>query len=72
VWLGRNGVADKPAALQELFRAKPGESQVRLRLEKPRDFSVILDVPTKVRPDREFKAALEKICGPDCVEVLAG
>jgi hypothetical protein len=25
-----------------------------------------------VRPDREFKAALEKICGPDCVEVLAG
>ena len=72
VWLGRNGVADKPAALRELFRAKPGESQVRLRLEMPRDFSVILDVPAKVRPDREFKAALEKICGPDCVEVLAG
>ncbi len=72
VWLGRNGVADKPAALNDLFRAKPGESQVRLRLEMPRDFSVILDVPTKVRPDREFRAAIEKICGPDCVEVLAG
>ena len=72
VWLGRNGVPDKPAALRELFRVKPGESQVRLRLEMPRDFSVILDVPTKVRPDREFKAAIEKICGPDCVEVLAG
>jgi DNA polymerase-3 subunit alpha len=71
VWLSRNG-ADKPAALQELFRNKPGESQVRLRLEMPRDFSVILDVPAKVRPDREFKAALEKICGADCVEVLAG
>ncbi|MGA2589980.1 MAG: DNA polymerase III subunit alpha [Bryobacteraceae bacterium] len=71
VWLSRNG-ADKPAALQELFRTKPGESQVRLRLEMPRDFSVILDVPAKVRPDREFKAALEKICGADCVEVLAG
>jgi DNA polymerase-3 subunit alpha len=72
IWLGRNGVADRPEALRELFRTKPGESQVRLRLEKPRDFSVILDVPAKVRPDREFKAALEKICGPDCVEVLAG
>jgi DNA polymerase-3 subunit alpha len=72
VWLGRNGVADKPVALRELFRAKPGESHVRLRLEMPRDFSVILDVPAKVRPDREFKAALEKICGADCVEVLAG
>ena len=72
VWLGRNGVPDKPAALHDLFRAKPGDSQVRLRLEMPRDFSVILDVPTKVRPDREFRAAIEKICGPDCVEVLAG
>ncbi|MGO4883792.1 MAG: DNA polymerase III subunit alpha [Bryobacteraceae bacterium] len=72
VWLGRNGVADKPAALRDLFQTKPGEAQVRLRLEMPRDFSVILDVPTKVRPDREFRAALEKICGPDCVEVLAG
>jgi DNA polymerase-3 subunit alpha len=72
VWLGRNGVADKPAALRELFHAKPGESHVRLRLEMPRDFSVILDVPAKVRPDREFRAQLEKICGPDCVEVLAG
>jgi len=71
VWLGRNGVADKPAALRDLFRAKSGDTQVRLRLEMPRDFSVILDVPAKVRPDREFKAALEKICGPDCVEVLA-
>ena len=71
VWLGRNG-SDKPAALQELFRSKPGESEVRLRLEMPRDFSVILDVPAKVRPDREFRAAIEKICGPDCVEVLAG
>jgi len=25
-----------------------------------------------VRPDREFRASLEKICGTDCVEVLAG
>ena len=72
VWLGRNGVPDKPAALRELFRSKSGDTQVRLRLEMPRDFSVILDVPAKVRPDREFKAALEKICGADCVEVLAG
>ena len=72
VWLNRNGVADKPTALHDLFSSKPGESQVRLRLEMPRDFSVILDVPVKVRPDKEFRAAIEKICGPDCVEVLAG
>jgi len=25
-----------------------------------------------VRPDREFKAALEAICGPECLERVAG
>jgi DNA polymerase-3 subunit alpha len=38
VWLGRNGSVDKAQALEELFRRKPGETQVRLRLEAPRDF----------------------------------
>jgi len=55
----------------KLFQDKPGETEVRFRLELPRDFSVILDVPVKVRPDREFRAALEKICGADAMEVLA-
>jgi DNA polymerase-3 subunit alpha len=72
VWLGRNGGTDKAAALDELFKRKPGETQVRLRLEAPRDFSVLLDVPAKVRPDREFRAALEAICGAECLERVAG
>jgi len=72
VWLGRNGVADKAQALEQLFRRKPGDTQVRLRLEAPRDFSVLLDVSTKVRPDREFKAAIEAICGAECLERVAG
>jgi DNA polymerase-3 subunit alpha len=72
VWLGRNGGMDRAAALDELFKRKPGETQVRLRLEAPRDFSVLLDVPAKVRPDREFRAALEAICGAECLERVAG
>ena len=71
VRLGRNGGSTPADALNELFRKKPGETEVRFRLELPRDFSVILDVPVKVRPDREFKEALEKICGADAIEVLA-
>ena len=50
---------------------KPGDTQVRLRLESPRDFTVILDVPAKVRPDREFRAEIEKLCGAEAIEVLA-
>ena len=57
--------------LIDLFQRKPGETQVRFRLEQARDFSVILDVPVKVRPDREFREAVEKICGAEAIEVLA-
>ena len=72
VWLGKNGGADRAEALEEVFRRKPGATQVRLRLEAPRDFSVLLDVAAKVRPDKEFRAAVEAICGGDCIERVAG
>jgi DNA polymerase-3 subunit alpha len=69
--LGARTGPDRAAQLNELFLAKRGEAEVRLRLEKPRDFSVILDVQARVRPDREFCAEVERICGPQALEVLA-
>jgi DNA polymerase-3 subunit alpha len=69
--VGMNGPVDKAEALNQLFARKRGETEVRLRLEKPRDFSVILDVTPKVRPDKEFWAEVERICGPESVEILA-
>ncbi len=69
VSLGRS--PELPAALGELFRRKPGDTEVRLRLEKPRDFSLLLDVPEKVRPDREFQAEIARLCGNEAYEVLA-
>ena len=71
VGVGLNGALDKADALNRLFASKPGATEVRLRLEKPRDFSVILDVTTKVRPDKEFRAEVERICGPEAVQILA-
>src|SRR5216684_3879166 len=71
VSVGSNGTVDKAEALQQLFAKKRGETEVRLRLEKSRDFSVILDVTPKVRPDKEFWAEIERICGPEAVEILA-
>jgi DNA polymerase-3 subunit alpha len=72
VWLGRNGGTDRANALEEIFRRKPGDTSVRLRLEAPRDFSLLLDVPAKVRPDREFRAAVEAVCGSEAIERVAG
>jgi DNA polymerase-3 subunit alpha len=70
VRIGRNGI-DRASALSRLFQEKPGEAQVRLRLEAVGDFAVLLDVPARVRPDRAFKAEVERICGVEALEVLA-
>jgi DNA polymerase-3 subunit alpha len=69
--LGIKSPADRATELNQLFQRKPGSTEVRLRLEKPRDFSVIMDVPIRVRPDREFKAEVNRICGEESIEVLA-
>jgi DNA polymerase-3 subunit alpha len=70
VRIGTNG-NDKAQALHQLFERKKGDAEVRLRLEKPRDFAVVMDVTTRVRPDKEFRAEVERICGPESLEVLA-
>jgi DNA polymerase-3 subunit alpha len=68
---GSGDASGRASALQDLFARKPGETEVRLRLEKTRDFSVILDLSAKVRPDKEFRAELARICGPEAMEILA-
>ncbi len=70
VRLSNNG-STRVDELQKLFERKPGRTEVRLRLERPRDFALILDVPCKIQPDKEFRAEIERICGPESVEVLA-
>jgi DNA polymerase-3 subunit alpha len=64
--------AGRAGALHDLFERKPGATEVRLRLEKSRDFSIILDLSTRVRPDKEFCAELVRICGKEALEILAG
>jgi DNA polymerase-3 subunit alpha len=66
------GQPDRAEALKRLIAEKPGETDVRLRLEKRGDFSVVLDLSAKVKPDKEFRAGIEKICGAESIEVLAG
>ena len=67
---GQGPEASAAEALRELFARKPGETEVRLRLERAREFSVLLDLPQKVRADREFRQEVERICGREALEVL--
>ncbi|MDP9169888.1 MAG: DNA polymerase III subunit alpha, partial [Acidobacteriota bacterium] len=69
VFVGRNGM-DRVEELRTLFERKRGDTQVRLKLESSKDFSVLLDVPARVRPDKEFQTEIGRICGPGMLEVL--
>jgi DNA polymerase-3 subunit alpha len=62
---------DPSEQLKALFDRKQGQTGVRLKLEKPKDFTLHLDVSARVLPDKEFKAEIERICGPESIEVLA-
>ena len=57
--------------LQTLFERKPGNTEVRFELRKSKDFAVIMDVTNRVRPDKEFKAEIARICGSESLEILA-
>ncbi len=62
-----NEVAER---LHELFQNKPGETDVRLRLLRSKDFLVSYDLAVRVQADREFIRAIEDICGAGSLEVV--
>jgi DNA polymerase-3 subunit alpha len=62
----------KAEELNKLFARKQGPTEVRLRIERPKDFAVVMDLPNRVRPDREFTAEIKRICGNETLEVLSG
>jgi len=57
--------------LRELFEDKPGDTDVRLRILRAKDFLVSYDLADRVRADRSFRTAAEAICGKGSLEVTA-
>ena len=69
---GRANGNDTAKRLRDLFASKPGETDVRLRLLRSKEFLVSYDVPDRVRADREFRHSVEEICGDGSVEIMPG
>jgi DNA polymerase-3 subunit alpha len=67
----RNGDS-RAARLHELFVRKPGDTEVQLIVEKSREFSAMMTTELKVKPDREFKAEVARLCGEDAYQVISG
>ena len=55
--------------LAALFRDYPGDTDVRLRLQRLKEFRLIYDIAPRVRAGRKFRARVEEICGPGSLEV---
>jgi DNA polymerase-3 subunit alpha len=56
--------------LHELCERKPGDTDVRLRLLRSKDFLVFYDIAQRVCADRDFRHQVEEICGPGSLEVM--
>ncbi len=68
--LGNGHGTDTADKLHQLFLSKPGNTDVRLRLIRSQDFLLFYDLAEHVRADREFREAVEEICGAGSVEVV--
>lgn len=69
-----NGDAEAAARakrLADLLREHPGQTDVRLRLRKPKDFVVHYDLNQRVLPTRKFRRLAEEICGSGSYEVIS-
>jgi DNA polymerase III subunit alpha len=66
-----NGNGDNACErLHELCEQRPGETDVRLRLLRSKDFLVFYDIAQRVCADRNFRRQVEEICGPGSLEVM--
>jgi DNA polymerase III subunit alpha len=66
VVVGRNGSDEQRIdQLVEIFKRRPGSCSIRLKLEKKGDFAADLDIPLKVRPDKQFQREVAELLGGD-------
>jgi hypothetical protein len=65
---GKNGSVAR--RLLEIFDEKPGEAMVRFELEREGDFEALLEPDRRVRPDSEFVARVQEVCGKNSVRLI--
>jgi DNA polymerase-3 subunit alpha len=67
---GNGNGSDTVERLHELCTGKPGDTDVRLRLLRSKDFLVFYDIAQRVYADRDFRRKVEEICGQGSLEVM--
>jgi DNA polymerase-3 subunit alpha len=67
---GNGDGGDTVERLHQLCERKPGDTDVRLRLLRSKDFLVFYDIAQRVCADRDFRHQVEEICGRGSLEVM--
>lgn len=63
-----NEVGSVASRLRELVDGHPGQTNLSFRLERPRQYVVVLDIDARVNPNRQFRKQIEGLCGRDALE----
>lgn len=63
-----NEVGSVASRLRELVDGHPGQTNLSFRLERPRQYLVVLDIDARVDPNRQFREQIEGLCGRDALE----
>jgi len=63
-----NEVGSVASRLRELVDGHPGQTNLSFRLERPRQYVVVLDIDARVNPTRQFRKQIEGLCGRDALE----
>ena len=65
---GDHEVSSVASRLRELVDGHPGQTNLSFRLERPRQYLVVLDIDARVNPNRQFRKQIEGLCGQDALE----
>ena len=69
---GKQNGESRAARLRDLFTRKPGDTEVQLIVEKRGEYSATMTTTLKVKPDREFKTEVARLCGDDACVISGG
>ena len=67
---GASEIDSVAGRLRDLVDGYPGQTNLRIRLERPRQYVVVFDVDAMVNPSPGFRAEVKEICGRDALELL--
>ena len=66
---GDSEISSVASRLRELVEGYPGQTNLSIRLERPRQYLVVFDIDARVNLNRKFRQQVAGLCGKDALEL---